>query len=369
MKKKILIVIQLIRRGGVELVAINFARNLDKSKFDITFLLVNPEENQDEILLNELKSEGFNFIEMPIDVSGYFGKYRFMNEIMREENFHIVHSHVIFFSGLVLKCAKKNGVKVRVAHSHIMKWNRNENIKYKLYKYVMQKLINKYANHKLACCLAAGEFLFGKKEYDKNGSFIANGIDTKKFEYSQSSRNLIRNEFNFSEDTLLIGHVGTVYKIKNQVFLVEILNEILKSNRDAKLLLVGEEVDVQPVIDKAQKLDILDKVIFAGQRNDIENFYQAFDMLIFPSLHEALPVSLVEAQASKLPCLISDTVTTEVKYNENVDFISLSKTPAEWTAKAFELLNFDREQISTDRLVNSYDINIVAQDLEKIYLS
>lgn len=362
-----LIVIQLVRRGGVELVAINFARNLDKSKYDISFLLVDPYEGQDEELLVELKNEGFKFINMPENTGGYLNKYRFIDGVMKREHYDIVHSHVMLFSGLVLMAAKKNGVKVRAAHSHIVEWNRQENILYKFYKKVMQFLLNRYANVKFGCSKQAGEYLFGKKTFDKSGTVIANGVDTSKFAFNDKYRNDIRKEFNVSENALLVGHIGTVYRIKNQTFLVEIFAEMIKKNPDSKLILVGEKVDIQPVIDKAETLGVADRLIFAGQRGDIFKFYSALDIMIFPSLHEALPVSLIEAQSAQLPCLISDKVTTEVKFNENVDFLPLDASAEAWSNRAFELLNSKRETISVDKLTKSYDINNVTALLEEIY--
>lgn len=368
-KKKVLVVIQLIRRGGVELVAINFARQLNPDNFDVTFLLINPDEEQDGKFADDLLSDGFKIIEVPKSANSYYKKYKFIDDLMARENYDIVHSHVLFFSALVLKAAKKNGVKIRAAHSHAIKWNRKENIPYKTYKTIMRSILNKNANVKFACSKASGEFLYGKNQFEKNGIFIPNGIEIDTFAFSDEDRNKIRNEFNISDNTLLVGHIGTIYRIKNQVFLVEILSELIKKNYDAKLILVGEEVDKLPVIEKAEELGVTDNVIFAGQRSDANSFYQAMDIMIFPSLHEALPLSLIEAQASKLPCLISDTVTREVKFNDNIDFMSLEKTAFEWSEKALKLLQIRRQDVLINDLVDEYDIKKVVKELEKIYLS
>lgn len=368
-KKKLLIAIQLVRRGGVELVAINFARHLNPEKFDITFLLVNPCGKNDIELKDELTEKGFKFVEIPETESSYLKSYKFINNLMLAEKYDIVHSHVLFFSGFVLKAAKKNGVKVRVAHSHAVKWNREENLPYKLYKSVMRNVLNKYSNRKLYCSEAAGDFLYGKKQSAKNGIFIENGIDTEQFAFNPENRSLIRTEFEIKDNEILIGHIGTIYRIKNQIFLVEILSELLKLNPNSKLLLVGEKLDVQPVLDKANELGVTDRIIFAGQRSDVSHIYQAMDIMIFPSLHEALPLSLIEAQASKLPCLISDTVTTEVKFNDNVDFMSLNETAAGWAERALELINMPRNAVDISKLKTNYDIKSVVNKLEKIYLS
>lgn len=369
MKKKLLVVIQLIRRGGVELAAVNFAKNLDKSKFDISFLLLNPYEPQDDALKQELVLDGCKIINMPENAGGYFGKYKFIKNLIKNEKYDAVHSHTIFFSGIVLMAAKRCGVKVRAAHSHTIKWNRQENLPYKLYKYVMRFLLNINANYKLACSQAAGDFLYGEKAYRKHGQFIANAINIAAFSYNCDSRQDIRKAFNISQNQLLVGHVGSIYKIKNQTFLIDIFSEIIKKRPDAKLILVGEIFDKDPVAQKIEQYNLQDKVIFAGSQKDISKFYSAMDIMIFPSLHEALPLSLIEAQASKLPCLVSDTVTKEVKFNENVDFLPLSAAPSVWADEALSLIKTDRQSVCTDELCKVYDIKSVSAQLEQIYLS
>lgn len=368
-RKRVLFVIQLVRRGGIELVAVNFARKLDKNKFDISFLLVDPYENQDEELTEELEQEGFKLIYMPENANSYADKYKFIDSLFRENHFDIVHSHVLLFSGFVCMAAKKHNVKIRAAHSHIIKWHREETPQYKLYKFLMQTLMRKYATHKFACSKKAGEFLYGKSTYEKSGIFIANGVDTGKFAFDLTKREKIRKEFSITDNDIFVGHIGTIYSIKNQVFLVEIVAQMIKKTPNLKCIMVGEELERDEVEAKAKSLGVLDNIIFAGQRSDIDSILQALDIMIFPSLHEALPVSLIEAQASKLPCLISDSVTTEVKFNENVDFMSLACPAEQWAKRAFELLDMDRKNISVEKLIEVYDIHSVCKRLEKFYLS
>ncbi len=366
--KEVLVVIQLVRRGGVEIVAINFAKQLQSlKKYNISFLLINPNEHQDEELYSQLKADGFNIYEVDKSAKGYLGKFRFLNSFFKSHHFDVVHSHVIFFSGIVLSAAKLNGVKTRIAHSHIIKRNEAENVQYKLYKTIMRALINACANYKLACSIDAGFFLYGKKTYEKNGIFIPNGIDIKKYEFNPEYRNEIRNEFGIEENAVFIGHIGTIYRIKNQTFLLDIFNNILNELPDAKLIMVGEENEKESVIEKAERLGIYDRIIIAGPRADVYKMYQAFDIMVFPSLHEALPVSLIEAQASKLPCLISDTITREVIFNSNMDFFSLDEDAASWANKALSMLRENRENISIEKLRKTYDLKNVVNLLVEIY--
>ena len=366
-KKKILIVIQLMRRGGVELVALNFARALDPEKYDITFYLQNPYENQDEELAEEVRNNGFRILERPKEITGYKKNYNYLVELFKKEQFDVVHSHVMFFSALVMLAAKKCNIGVRVAHSHATKWNRKENFVFKIYKCAMRFILNRFATDKLACSDAAGAYLYGEREFNKNGRFIANGIETKKYAFNKNMREKKRQEFSLAEIEILVGHIGSLYYIKNQTFLVDVFSKMLLKNPHIKLILVGEDFEDGKVLKKVQSMGLADKVIFAGQRNDINELLNAMDIMIFPSLFEALPLSLIEAQASKLPCLISDSVTNQVKFNDNVDFMSLEKSADEWADWAFELLALNREDVSITALKDNYDISSSIKILDEIY--
>lgn len=368
MKKKLLVVIQLLRKGGVELAAINFAENLDKNLYDITFLLISPYGSaQDDRLADKLASDGFKIVSVPKECNGYIKKYKYLLEFMRKEKYDIIHSHVLFFSGIVLTAAKKAGIKVRAAHSHAVKWNKKKNLEFCIYSRFMRLLLRKNCNLKLACCQRAGEFLYGKNEYNKNGIFIPNGIDLSKFSYNEPFRDEIRHEFAVADDEKFIGHIGTVYKIKNQSFLIDVFNEMLKKDNKLKLIMVGEKLDAEVVENKIAEYGLTDKVIFASQRADVYKFYSALDIMIFPSLHEALPLSLIETQSAQLPCLISDSVTKDVKANENVRFLSLDKSPEEWAQAAFDLLKNDRLSVSTDVLKSNFNIENICKELQKLY--
>lgn len=365
--KNVLIVIQSLRPGGVEKVAVNLASHLPQSEYNFTYYLQKIDAEQDPELLKTAQSENAKIIIRPEEIKGYVGKYKHIKQVMANEQYDVVHSHVMFYNGLVMRAAQKSNVKKRVSHSHAIRLNRAETLPFKVYRTFMQRWINRYATDKLACSVAAGNYLYGEKEYAKNGKFLSNGIDTQLFEYNADIRKAKREELKIADNEILVGHIGTIYYIKNQTFLVEVFSKMLDKNPNMRLILVGEEVDRDVVEEKVKALGIADKVIFAGQRTDISQLLQAMDIMIFPSLFEALPVSLIEAQASKLPCLISDTVTSDVKFNENVGFMSLENSAEAWSDQAFELLKIKREDIATDKLKSVYDISSSAKMLDAIY--
>ena len=128
---------------------------------------------------------------------------------------------------------------------------------------------------------------------------------------------------------------------------------------------LGElEEEIKNLVHKNELDDCVD---FLGKRNDCNELYQAMDVFVFPSFKEGLPVTLIEAQATKLPCLISDTVSEYARQNSNVEYISLSASAAEWAQKAQKLASINRENVSCDKLIENYDIKETAKQLEKIY--
>lgn len=94
-KKQVLIVIQLLRRGGIELVAIRQALALDKRRFDVTLYLQNPyDEENDAELADVLAQGGVRVISRPEFVSGYVANYKYLCHFLTAHKFDVVHSHV-----------------------------------------------------------------------------------------------------------------------------------------------------------------------------------------------------------------------------------------------------------------------------------
>ena len=267
MKKKVLVVIQLLRRGGIEIAAVNFASHLNKDKYEITYYLQNADEGQDEDLVQSVLNSGAKIIVRDHSKQGYVSGLKDAVKIMKKNKYDIVHSHVVFYNGIIMLAAKISGIKKRIAHSHARMWNRKETLPFKLYRFIMRIFINAFATDKLACSTAAGCYMFGKKAFEKHGQIILNGIETKKYAFTQATREKKRQELGITGSELLIGHIGSVYKIKNQVFLTEIVSEMLKSEPNMELMLAGENFDPQQCEKKAKEPGITQKICMPGTRN------------------------------------------------------------------------------------------------------
>ena len=163
-------------------------------------------------------------------------------------------------------------------------------------------------------------------------------------------------------------NIGRFNSQKNQLFLLDVLAEIIKKNTNYKLFLVGDGELKTQILEKIKKLKIERNVELLGIRNDIPEILQAMDVFLFPSLFEGLPVSLVEAQATGIQCVISDGVPAEsILVKENVKVISLKENAEQWANKILEIKNFERKDVSEIIKEKGYDIKENAKKLEEKY--
>ena len=335
--------------GGVEAVVMNYYRHIDRSRVQFDFLV-----DSDSALVprEEIESLGGRVFEIP----PYQHVFEYQRELLRlfqQEGWKIVHSHINALSVFPLRAAKKAGVPVRIAHSHSAS-GKGEHTKNVL-KSVLKTQSNRYPTCRFACSRFAGDWLFGKAaDYE----VVYNAIDLDRFRFNEVVRSQTRAILGLTSNQFAIGHVGRFTTQKNHAFLIDIFTEIAKRRDDAVLLLVGSgeaESSVKLLVDGR---GLSDRVMFLGQRNDVNRLYQAFDVFVLPSLYEGLGIVGVEAQASGLPCLLSDAITREVDVTAKCSFLPLSDS-AMWVDSICALKQID----NTDRLTCSandfvdYDIN------------
>ena len=312
--------------GGVESVVMNYYRHIDRTKIQFDFIC---DEDSTNIPYEEIKKLGGKVILVP-PYQKVFKYHKKLKEVLKSGGYKIVHSHINTLSVFSLFAAKCAGVPVRIAHSHSTT-NKKEKKK-NLLKQVLRPFSKVFATDYMCCSELAGRWLFGNKEYDNGNVYLLNNaIDLDKFKYDEEKRKEKRKELNIEDDTLVIGHVGRFVEQKNHRFLIDIFNEVHKQKENSILLLAGQGPLMEEMKEKVKILGIEDSVKFLGQRNDINELYQAFDVFCLPSLYEGLPVVGVEAQATGLLCIFSDDMTKETKVLDTTEFLSLNQSVEEWT--------------------------------------
>lgn len=368
-KKKVLIINERLEYGGSEFVAIRLQQALDKDKFECVYCVRGDEKGPIE---DDVASTGVRIIHQPDSKLSYADSYKFYLELFKKEHFDIVHSHLLFYSGIVLLAAYKSGVPKRIAHSHftqpLAERSKLKQIAAKLYRKAMKILLKKYATDIIGCSKKSGEYLTDKKYFDKKGIVLNNGIDTDEYAFDIQTRNRIREELGVG-DKVVLGHIGHMYYIKNQEFLIDVFNEYHSKSKNSVLLLVGDGEDREKLEKKCCDLNLKDSIIFAGFRDDVPDLLKAMDCFVFPSLHEGFPLTLIEAQSSKLPCVVSANISKNVKINSNVYFESIEEVPAKWIDSIEKSLDEERNSVDNSAVIKDFDIKNIAEKLEKIYLS
>ena len=169
---------------------------------------------------------------------------------------------------------------------------------------------------------------------------------------------------------LVLGHIGNFYKVKNHDFLIDVFAKVHKACPESVLLLVGLGPLEQEVRDKVYHLGLGDCVRFLGYRSDIPQLLMAMDAFLFPSLFEGFPVSLVEAQCTGLPCFVADTVTTEARITDNVQFLPITgpKAAKQWSDCILQTVDgFERRDQSDVLTKAGYDLAHEVKNLEQYY--
>lgn len=363
---RVLMVIGCMGLGGAEAMIMNLYRSIDRSKVQFDFLVHKGVKGQYESEIEKLGGKIYRIDKY--NVKNYFSYVRQLKDHFRTHPEHkIVHCHIGSAAAVCLRTAKKFGAYT-IAHSHNTK-DTSGNLHSVLWR--INSFPTRYiADYFFACSEIAAIDRFGKKVADSDRCrVIYNGIDCDRFAFNEENRNYIRKEYRI-ENNFVVGHVGRHTIQKNPLFMLEIFAEVHKADPTARLLQVGQGEMTEQMKQRCSELGIQDAVIFAGAHLDVERYYSAMDMFLFPSLWEGLPVTLVEAQANGLTIVASNTITTEADFGlGNYYMLSCSCLAAEWADKILEVKNYGRIS-DTYKYIKAagYDITETVQQLLDFYI-
>lgn len=362
---RVLHVVTIMNPGGIETMLMNIYRNINRKKIQFDFLVHRLEKGvyDDEII----SMGGMIYHIIPVRLCSIIKYKKMLDYFFSNHYYSIVHSHISILSYLILKSAGKHGATVRISHSHqinaFLGFKSLIRIPVKIY---CKMKIKGVSTRLMACSNSAGYWLFGKKA---PFLVINNAIDTHKFIYNSTIRRRMRNEFNLASDTLVIGHVGSFQKVKNHLYLLQIFKIVHETDPEAILMMVGDGVLRAEIEKTAKRLDLQQNVIFTGIRSDVSKLLQVMDVFVLPSISEGLPVTLIEAQASGLPCLVSDVVTKEVAITELVTFLPLTKSPEIWAEKMLTLTEgSERRNMRSEIIKKGYDVNTTSEWITNFYI-
>lgn len=362
MKKiRVLEIIGSMNMGGAETFLMNVLRNINREKFDLYFLCYGNNKFDYEEEVNEL---GGHIIRIDqVSIKNFCKHINILTDVIKKNNIDVVHAHTYYNSMFSIIAAKRCKIKNIIIHSHNTLSEPNPSLLKRIYFKISKRVINNFSTNFFACGKEAGEALFYK---DKKFTIIDNGIIIEDFFYDKDVRDKKRKELNIDGQTIVIGHVGRFDKVKNHRFIIDIIKEYILINSQTKLILIGEGRLKKEIETKVKDSHLDDKVLFLGKRRDVKELYSAMDLLLFPSLFEGLPVTLIEAQANGLPILASSTIDKDVNITKHIVFKKLNDSSDDWAKEINDLIN--KRYNCQDLLLDSvYNMKTNINKLEKIY--
>lgn len=346
--------------GGIETFLLNIMSKFDRSSVEVDFIKYsNVVAFEDKLCalgcsFHKLVGRSQNPLLFYISLIKFFFQHK---------EYTIVHNHLNSASCIGATVIAKLFGRTTITHSH------NEYLGGRLITriliFINKPILNWCTDVRLACSEKAGKSMFGKRSFE----IITNGIDIEKYTFKSDVRVNVRNEFGFSDEIRIIGHVGGFKHQKNHEFLVDLFSVLYQKDKRYRLLLVGDGVLKPKIEDKVNALNLTNVVVFAGQRFDADRLLNAMDVFILPSFFEGLPFVAIEAQASGIPLLISDVVSKEVDLTPTVYFLPLSEGVECWVSKLESIDLKLRSTVNVEHLrEKGYDCKATTDRLRTIYV-
>ena len=299
-----------------------------------------------------LRELGYGLFEIP-SLKKPPAQYKVIKKIIRDGGYDAAYFNISeSFNCMGLFAAKSCGVPVRIVHSHSSGVDRaNKYVRtaretlHRLFRHSVSTL----ATHRFACSSVAGKWMF-----DKDFKIIYNAIDKARFSYDEALRKDTRRALGLTDEKVFI-HIGNFCYAKNSFFLVDIMRQVLKKDKNAVLLSVGTGSDFEAVCEYAKKLQVDENIRFLGVRDDIPALLSAADVFVFPSRFEGLSITCIEAQFSGLPCVLSENISSETKISEDVYVLPIDSADS-WADTVLMLCKERKSASLNAEVLKNYDI-------------
>lgn len=345
--------------NGISAVIMNYYKAMNKEGIQMEFVAIDTPSPEYQSEFDRL-GISCHVVRKNNALKYFWNLYR----IAKKGKYDLVHVHGNSANmAIELFACALAGIKVRIAHSH------NTSTLHPLFHKILYPLFKLTCTHGFACGEDAGRWLFRNNPF----KVIKNGIELNNFKYSDEIRKVYREKINAGNRTV-IGHVGNFIEQKNHGFLIDMFAELVNDNPNFLMLLISDGYLMDSIKQKVSDLRLENNVIFLGKTQEVAGYMQAMDLFVLPSLHEGLPLVLVEAQACGLKCLVADTVAKESDLTGSVQFLPISSTePWEKAIEEFEIDDSSRRDCAEKWQVTisnaGYDIIRNADIVRELYMN
>ena len=338
--------------GGSQSMIMNLYRSIDREKIQFDFVI---DRKNETFFKKEIESYGgrvFVFDEYFKGIN-YYRYCRQWEEFFKgHPEYRIVHCHVRSVASIVLKIAKRNGLKT-ICHSHSI--SNGKGVKSVVKKY-LQRGIVEYSDSLLACSEDAAIWLFGKNAaQSKKCDIIHNAIDPERYRFDKEVRFVIRQQLGVADDAVLVGHIGRFVDVKNHKFMVKLAEDL----DDSKIQFVfcGEGKMKKEIINESKGK----RISFYNDYKKANELYNAMDLFVLPSKYEGLGMVLLEAQFNGLPCLASIAVPKSTMISDSIEYLPLDSEV--WCKK---ISTFSPRRKSGQKLLSQADNYKIEHEVAKV---
>jgi glycosyltransferase involved in cell wall biosynthesis len=356
--------------GGVETWLLNVLKYIDRDLLQFHFCTCGSKAG---LYADEIASLGGIVVRCPKSTNLWsFG--RSFRKMLREGKYDVIHSHVYLFSGVILRWAKDEGIAIRIAHCHASRDDKPDTLARRYYRRLMRAWINRYSTYGLATSELAAVELFGDSWNSEDRFRVLHcGIDLSTFD-EPIDRNAIRKDLGLPLDAPVVGHVANFLRAKNHAFILDVATKVLTSHPEVHFLFVGDGPLRSRIQAEARARGLSSRTHFVGTRTDVPRLMRgAMDLYLFPSINEGFGLTLLEAQAAGLRCLVSDGVPREVNCSTGfTEFLPLSAGTDYWAEKLIAKLSLSRVEgvLALDAASrNKISVQQSVHDLTRLYLA
>lgn len=303
-KLRILHVVGSMTAGGIETWLINILRLIDRSRFQIDFLV---HTDQPCFYDEEIRSLGSKIIPCLTPSNPWRYSRNFRKILRLYGPYDIVHSQVYLYDGFVLRLADRENVPVKISHIHPLT-DINQTKPFRLiYRWIMCRLIAKYATHLL--CPSKNTLKKFQKICDisnQQTSILYNGVDLEKFD-RPIDKIAIRKKSNLPLDRFIVVYVARFDPHKNHAQIFRIAEKMYQNNQNVHFVLVGSSGELLKSVQ--EKVEQHNNISMIVGLKDISELLRAADLFFFPSLEEGFGIVAIEAAAAGLPIVATDLST------------------------------------------------------------
>ena len=357
--------------GGIESYVLNIVKLIDREKFDVRIVAAQKESDFYDAELQKCGVQVESILDKPKDgpIGRVLTNMFCFERYLRRNPCDVIHLHIS--QGVVMryaKTAKKLGIQRVISHCHNTDVGTGARFLKLTGHKIGKKMFNRYVDERIACSELAAQWLYTKKDIENDKVKIYKCIiDVERFKYSKEDSIYMRNKYGLENRKICL-NAGRLCCQKNQLFLLDIFNEMLKLDKDYILIVIGTGELEEQIHRKLSELQIESKVIMIKHTNEMEKYMSMADLFVLPSLFEGNPITGIEAQASGLPCYFSDKITKQAKVSDSTQFIQLSCSAGLWAKTILEqqnALEFDRTLCAESLKQNGYDKCVQIKELEK----